>query len=1112
MVEKRAWYETGLLLWIRRVLLFLLLGGLGLVLLLLAILLLPAGREAVLEIGLEQADHFVPGEITTGSIGWPDLGRLELRDVAWRVAEDDSLTGRAPGDTLAFVPHLILQISLEALREHELVLSELLVDAGPVDLPAIMALMPSQPQAAAAPDTSQQGGVPFLKRGSVPLAPSVELAGADLHVQRLRLPGGLTVQEAGLQAEAQLRADHAPRVVLKQGRVRMVYPSQQGDVFVQVDSLGLDLSADPQEQTFRLEALALAVPEAGPDTLRASWREAGGARLRWSGQGSWTETGVSLDLAGDQILPGPDHLRPLLPPTVPADLQGPLRGHVQLAVTVPYLAKPDPQAQLDLDFSSTPWLESFVLVGGYSGGQARVDTLDLAALGAQVQMQAVADTMNVQGTLHAAITDSTLLRRFGGEALAAADAELDLRLTVDGSWPIPAVDMDLQARLELPDLTLPRLTVRVQGDADSLNAQLAAPQGLWVGTVQADSLRVGCRARLAGRDSVLFGFDIGAFSPLGKVLAGGEGQTGSVRSVRLDSLIITALDSTMRTRQPARLTLGPAAGDWRMQDLLLEGGLGTLAVDGGQQKGGLALDLVLDLLLPASFLQMVAPSPLWQQNGGTDLLLRSEVDLEVDDQGPRFTGDARVGLVPGEDAPRMSADLDFQLAQEPDPGLGAELTVHMDDKILLRGSGLWPGRADLEAQAWVPAVDQGIQLTLPDQELELSLLNPYLPEEYVVDGILDIGFEVKQEGGTRGLIDLVSNSKVQGHLDLREVNAELPHSSRVALRAQTTIQGPLEDPQVEGEIRITSGFFNMPDIPPTLLPKQGDSYLWTAMAEADSLARETSGAANIPGRAPADTTAAVLPQFPDLDLRVRIPGSVILNGLGLNAELEGDIRVRRGQDRKGRPTPVLTGEMNLVNGTFKFMNHVFRPERTRVRFHGEAPPNPMLDILLAGDVSGYRIILEVTGYAREPEVKLRSEPMLDETDIAAVLLFGQPINNLDSEQRGRVGQENDPRAQLKQNLAAMALAFGGAGVQNQVANTLGVDMVDLGTNSAGGSTLMVGKYLTPRILLKYNKSLEKSGTYFMTLEYTLSRYFRLLSTYGQGEEGSGLELRWVRRN
>ena len=34
----------------------------------------------------------------------------------------------------------------------------------------------------------------------------------------------------------------------------------------------------------------------------------------------------------------------------------------------------------------------------------------------------------------------------------------------------------------------------------------------------------------------------------------------------------------------------------------------------------------------------------------------------------------------------------------------------------------------------------------------------------------------------------------------------------------------------------------------------------------------------------------------------------------------------------------------------------------------------------------------------------------------------------------------------------------------------------------------------------------------MTLEYTLSRYFRLLSTYGQGEEGSGLELRWIRRN
>jgi len=93
----------------------------------------------------------------------------------------------------------------------------------------------------------------------------------------------------------------------------------------------------------------------------------------------------------------------------------------------------------------------------------------------------------------------------------------------------------------------------------------------------------------------------------------------------------------------------------------------------------------------------------------------------------------------------------------------------------------------------------------------------------------------------------------------------------------------------------------------------------------------------------------------------------------------------------------------------------------------------------------------------------------------------------------------------------MAVMFGGAGIQNQVTNTLGVDMVEMGSDSDGESTLVVGKFITPRVLLKFNQSLEKSGSYYMTLEYRLSQYFKLLSTCGQGEEASGVEVKWTRR-
>jgi len=72
-------------------------------------------------------------------------------------------------------------------------------------------------------------------------------------------------------------------------------------------------------------------------------------------------------------------------------------------------------------------------------------------------------------------------------------------------------------------------------------------------------------------------------------------------------------------------------------------------------------------------------------------------------------------------------------------------------------------------------------------------------------------------------------------------------------------------------------------------------------------------------------------------------------------------------------------------------------------------------------------------------------------------------------------------------------------------------MVEVGSDSDGDSTLMVGKFINPRLMVKYHHSLTKSGTFYVTMEYALSRVFRVISTYGQGEEDSGLELTWRRR-
>ena len=59
----------------------------------------------------------------------------------------------------------------------------------------------------------------------------------------------------------------------------------------------------------------------------------------------------------------------------------------------------------------------------------------------------------------------------------------------------------------------------------------------------------------------------------------------------------------------------------------------------------------------------------------------------------------------------------------------------------------------------------------------------------------------------------------------------------------------------------------------------------------------------------------------------------------------------------------------------------------------------------------------------------------------AVLLFGQPMSDLDGDQRGRMQEENDPSRELQKNLAGLAMAFGTRGLQDSMSDSFGVDVV-----------------------------------------------------------------------
>jgi len=401
------------------------------------------------------------------------------------------------------------------------------------------------------------------------------------------------------------------------------------------------------------------------------------------------------------------------------------------------------------------------------------------------------------------------------------------------------------------------------------------------------------------------------------------------------------------------------------------------------------------------------------------------------------------------------------------------------------------------------------------------------------DGEFEIAAEVRitPPGRGTGTVDSTAviplEGSIEGSLGTPLLRIDLPNRSWLETTVGLTLTGSLANPKVGGKVEVTEGFIRIPEIPRNLHPIEGNSLLWvlqdSLVAAMDSSAVDsvlsvievTDQDSLMVFLVPEQVGPALDPPgqtlLPDLDIEVVITDDLRIIGYGMDIELGGSLVIGRGFDEDNLPGPALKGEIKVRKGTLKVMNRMFDVERGNIKFTETVPANPHLDLMLETQVGAYLVRILVSGHAVDPVIELTSEPDLSEEDIMAVLLFGQPMNDLDNDQRGRMQEENDPSKELQKNLAGLAFALGTKGLQDSMSDSFGVDMVQMGSDSSGDSTLMVGKFITPDMVLKYNQSLEKSGTYFMNLEYSLNRYFKVITTYGQGEEASGAELRWSKR-
>lgn len=595
--------------------------------------------------------------------------------------------------------------------------------------------------------------------------------------------------------------------------------------------------------------------------------------------------------------------------------------------------------------------------------------------------------------------------------------------------------------------------------------------------------------------------------------AGRLARQGDGARLRLDRLSATRGSTTIATTAPANITY--AGGTVTIDRLALNAGGGTVTVAG---SAGERLDLTADLrAIPLSLAELAAP--------GLNLTGTLAGNARVTGTAAAPTGNYQLTItrLSTLDVARSGAG-PFDITARGDLG-GGRATVRSEIRgrflqaLTINGSvPLGAGTLDLAIRG---GVDLGILnpmlATTGAQVVGNAAINATVTGTArapnaggtiritggrYVDSLTGINLDRIEavltgnqrtvtltsfsartgNGGSlvgRGTIGLDPAAGFPGRIEIDMTNAQLVNSElmRLVTEGRIAVEGAfLNNPRVTGRMVVRALDVNIPD----RLPGGVQSL---NVRHVNAGKRSVPGAARA-ARREARAADAGIP----LDLTISAPNNVFVRGMGIEAELGGDIQLR-GTSR----APVAMGGFEMRRGNFDFVGRRLSFTRGRVTFTGTTDPE--LDFVAETTASDVTARIIVTGPASAPEVDFTSTPTLPQDEVLSRLLFGRSVGQLSSGQALQIAQ-------------TVAQFSGGSGVLNDVRRSLGVDSLVVGTDAAGtGGQVGVGRRLNDNIYLGVRQGTSANSSK-VTVDVDVTKNIRLqgaTSAGGAAEVGIGAQ-------
>jgi translocation and assembly module TamB len=225
----------------------------------------------------------------------------------------------------------------------------------------------------------------------------------------------------------------------------------------------------------------------------------------------------------------------------------------------------------------------------------------------------------------------------------------------------------------------------------------------------------------------------------------------------------------------------------------------------------------------------------------------------------------------------------------------------------------------------------------------------------------------------------------------------------------------------------------------------------------------------------------------DLDVAASAPNGIFVRGMGLEAELGGDITVTGTS-----ASPRSLGSFTTKRGRFEGLGKRLDLTKGVISFNGSLDPE--LDFVAQSVSEGTTAKVLITGPASEPKIAFASTPELPQDEVISRLLFDKGAGQLS------LGQAT----QVAQTIAQFSGK--GPGALDKMRRSLGIDTLDIGTENGG--EVGVGKRLNDRIYLGVKQGAQPNSSK-VTVDVDITKNIRAQGATGaDGSTEVGIGAEW----